>query len=266
MFKKGFIAIEAVIIAAVCILGGMAGTSAFLKNGQSAQARSAEAMNNTIDMIEEEFGIEFDAGEIPGDDETPIKKAPKSTVIKVLNQDGIGTDYTYGGQTMAFEDVEINTLENGGSYSGFASMNGTFTNCIINGTLVLFGDTTFIDCEFNISGDFYNVWIWGGANIAFENCTFYSDGKAVLLYSGADSSVFVKDCTFYDDGGLPDLKAAIEIANDYGRTYNLTVENTVVHGYEISDRGIVTGTTLWANKNSMGKDKLNVVVDGVDVY
>ena len=46
----------------------------------------------------------------------------------------------------------------------------------------------------------------------------------------------------------------------------LIVNNTVVNGYEINDKGINTGSTLWGNKNSMGTDKLNVVIDGVDVY
>ena len=61
-------------------------------------------------------------------------------------------------------------------------------------------------------------------------------------------------------------KAAIEIGDDYGSSYVLIVNNTVVNGYEINDKGIDTGTTLWANKNSMGKDKLSVTVDGVKVY
>jgi hypothetical protein len=73
-------------------------------------------------------------------------------------------------------------------------------------------------------------------------------------------------CTFNDNGGLADLKAAIEIGNDYGTSYELIVNNATVNGFEINDKGINTGTTLWANKNSMGQDKLNVVVDGVDVY
>ena len=76
----------------------------------------------------------------------------------------------------------------------------------------------------------------------------------------------INDCVFNDNGGLADLKAAIEIGNDYNSSYELIVNNTVVNGYEINDKGINTGTTLWANKNSMGQDKLNVVVDGVDVY
>ena len=44
------------------------------------------------------------------------------------------------------------------------------------------------------------------------------------------------------------------------------VISVFTNGYEINDKGINTGSTLWANKNSMGTDKLNVVVDGVDVY
>ena len=76
----------------------------------------------------------------------------------------------------------------------------------------------------------------------------------------------MNDCVFNDNGGLTDLKAAIEIGNDYGRTYELTVNNATVKGYEINDKGINTGSTLWANKNSMSKEKLNVVIDGVDVY
>ena len=76
----------------------------------------------------------------------------------------------------------------------------------------------------------------------------------------------VNNCTFNDKGGLSDKKAAIEIGDDYNKSYELIVNNTTVNGYEINDKGINTNTTLWANKNSMPKEKLNVVVDGVDVY
>lgn len=80
------------------------------------------------------------------------------------------------------------------------------------------------------------------------------------------SQLTVNGCTFNDTGVLPDLKAAIEIGNDYNKSYELIVNDTTVNGYEINDKGINTGSTLWANKNSMGKDKLNVVVNGLDVY
>ena len=51
-----------------------------------------------------------------------------------------------------------------------------------------------------------------------------------------------------------------------GTSFELIVNDTVVNGYEINDKGINTGSTLWGNKNSMPKERLNVVVDGVDVY
>ena len=88
----------------------------------------------------------------------------------------------------------------------------------------------------------------------------------MLLYGAANTKLTVNDCTFNDSGVLPDLKAAIEIGNDYNKSYELIVNNAKVYGYEINDKGINTGTTLWANKNSMPTNKLNVVVDGVDVY
>ena len=87
-----------------------------------------------------------------------------------------------------------------------------------------------------------------------------------MLYGQANTKLTVNNSTFNDNGGLADLKAAIEIGNDYNTSYELIVNNTVVNGYEVNDKGINTGTTLWANKNSMGQDKLNVIVDGVDVY
>ncbi|MBQ2837070.1 MAG: hypothetical protein IJE67_02965 [Peptococcaceae bacterium] len=175
-----------------------------------------------------------------------------------------GCDYSLDGATVTFKNITINTDST--TYTGYARCNGTYENCVINGTYTLYGDSTFKNCTFNVSGDVYNIWTWGAPNATFENCTFNSDGKAVLLYGTVNTNLTVDGCTFNDNGGLTDLKAAIEIGNDYGKSYTLTVNNTTVNGYEINDKGINTGTTLWANKNSMGTDKLNVVVDGVDVY
>ena len=64
-------------------------------------------------------------------------------------------------------------------------------------------------------------------------------------------------------------KAAIEIGDaSYGATptYNVTVSGTTVNGYEINNEGFNTGTTLWGNKNSMPAERLNVTIDGVNVY
>ncbi len=175
-----------------------------------------------------------------------------------------GCDYSLDGATVTFENVVINT--DSSTYTGYARCNGTYNNCTINGTYTLYGNSVFNNCTFNVSGDVYNIWTWGAPTATFNNCTFNSDGKALLLYGTENTKLTVNGCTFNDNGGLTDLKAAIEIGNDYGKSYELIVNNTTVNGYEINDKGIITDTTLWGNKNSMGTDKLNVVVDGVDVY
>ena len=175
-----------------------------------------------------------------------------------------GCDYSLDGSTVTFENITINT--DSSTYTGYARLNATYKNCTINGTYTLYGDSVFEDCTFNVTGDVYNIWTWGAPTATFNNCTFNSDGKAMLLYGTVNTKLTLNDCTFNDNGGLTDLKAAVEIGNDYGKSYELIVNNTTVNGYEINDKGINTGTTLWANKNSMGTDKLNVVVDGVDVY
>ena len=70
-FKKAYISIEVVILASIVIIGGLCGLSAFLKNGQNAQSQSAEAMNNVIDMIGEEFDFGVGGGELPGGGNLP---------------------------------------------------------------------------------------------------------------------------------------------------------------------------------------------------
>ena len=173
-------------------------------------------------------------------------------------------DYNLDGSNVTFNGVTIKT--NNQTSAGYARLNATYNDCVFENCYCLNGDSVFTDCTFNVSGNQYNIWTWGAPTATFTGCTFNSDGKALLLYGQANTKLTVNTCTFNDKGGLTDLKAAIEIGNDYGKSYELIVNNTVVNGYEINNKGINTNTTLWANKNSMGQDKLNVVVDGVDVY
>lgn len=187
----------------------------------------------------------------------------KVAVTKV-GTGGENCDYAFDGSTVTFESITITT--NSSTYIGYARCKGTYKNCVINGTYTLYGDSKFENCTFNVSGDVYNIWTWGAPNATFDKCTFNSDGKAMLLYGTENTNLTIENSVFNDKGGLTDLKAAIEIGNDYGKSYILVVNNTVVNGYEINDKGINTGTTLWANKNSMGKDNLSVTVDGVKVY
>ena len=192
----------------------------------------------------------------------------KVAVTKV-GSGGENCDYGLDGSTVTFESITITT--NSSTYIGYARCNGTYKNCVINGTYTLYGDSKFERCTFNVSGDVYNIWTWGAKNMEFDRCTFNSDGKALLLYQEGTNTVnlTVKSCIFNDNGGLTSKKAAIEIGDaPYGATptYNVTVSGTTVNGYEINNEGFNTGTTLWGIKNSMPAERLNVTIDGVNVY
>ena len=173
-------------------------------------------------------------------------------------------DYSLDGSTVTFDNLTIKT--NNQTYAGYARLKATYNDCYFDNCYSLNGDSEFNGCVFNVSGNQYNLWTWGAPNATFNNCTFNSDGKAILLYGTENTNLVVNKCTFNDKGGLTSKKAAIEIGNDYGKTYTLTVTDTIVNGYEINDEGINTGTNLWGNKNSMGTDKLSVTVNGVKVY
>lgn len=190
----------------------------------------------------------------------------KNAVLKSTQEGGEGADYDFDGSTVTFNGLTIDTSSHSGSYKGYARMNGTYNDCVIIGEYCLYGNSEFNYCSLNTSGDIYNIRTWGAPVAMFDHCTFNSDGKAMLLYGTANTKLTLESCLFNDTGVLPDLKAAVEIGNDYNTSYELIVNNTVVNGYEENDKGIPTGTTLWGNKNSMSSDKLNVVVDGVDIY
>ena len=194
----------------------------------------------------------------------------KDTVVTVVGDTGNQLNYQ-NGATLAFEGVTIQG-QTAGDFGGIAHVaKTTFVNCTFNGKLTLYGDATFINCTFINSND-YAIWTWGAKNAEFVGCTFNSGGKALLLYGGAGSTetpttnLTVTDCVFNDDDTLTTDKAAIETGNDYSAVYNLTVKNITVNGFAINPVGINTNSKIWANKNSMDRDHLNVVIDGVDVY
>lgn len=231
-------------------------------------AATEEAMSNAISSGK--TNIYLPAGDyvIPssaqGKTLTIKGTADTKVAVKKVGSGGENCDYGFDGSTVTFDGITINT--NSSTYIGYARLSATYNNCTFNGTYTLYGNSEFNNCTFNVSGDVYNIWTWGAPNATFNSCTFNSDGKALLLYGTENTKLTLNNCTFNDNGGLDDLKAAVEIGNDYNKSYTLIVNKAIVNGYEINDKGINTGTTLWANKNSMSKEKLNVVVDGVDVY
>ena len=242
------------------------GTAVISSNDELAAALSAG--NSTIYLTKGEYVIP-DAAK--GKTVTFIGTGNPEDVNVTVTTTGSyeNCDYGLDGSSATFDGITITT--NSTTYTGYARCNGTYKNCIINGLYTLYGESTFEKCEFNVSGDVYNIWTWGADEIEFTECTFNSDGKALLLYreKGGTVNLTVKDCTFNDKEGMDFRKAAIEIGDspyENKPTYNVTVSNTKVNGYEINDEGINTKTTLWGNKNSMPQGRLNVTVDDVVVY
>ncbi len=193
------------------------------------------------------------------------------TVIEVgMTNNGSGV---CDGSTVTFENLTINSPY--ANYQGFIRMKGTYKNCIVNGQYTLYGESEFIKTTFNITGDTYNVWTYG-TNSVFTDCTFNCDGKAVLVYTennNIDDTVTFNNCTFNDNGGLVDEhKAAIETgANAATVQHTLVINGCTVNGFDVTGEktgfgGTNLGTNVWGNKNLMTADKLDVIIDGVEVY
>ena len=185
-------------------------------------------------------------------------------VTNAITAEGGELNYQRG-SSFTFENLTIQAGE--GNFDGIVCDELTYKDCTIKGKLTLFGKATFINCVFdNTMANQYSIWTWGGTDVTFEGCTFNTNGKAILLYGGAAASnptnLVVNNCTFNERNSGAAGKAAIEIGNDYNATYTLTVNNATVNGFAA---GKNTGSTLWANKNSMDAAHLTVTIDGVKV-
>lgn len=182
-----------------------------------------------------------------------------------------GADYDFEGSTVNFYGLTISTEKNTyGNYEGWPRMTATYNDCVIKDNYTLYGDSVFNYCTLDVSGDKYNIWTWGADNVTFDHCTFNSDGKALLVYNQS-CNVKVSNCLFNDNGGLDTTKAAIETGADSINSgvvkYNIEVNDTKVNGYAVNTTNCNEVTTnLWANKNGLDHDHLNVTVDGSDVY
>lgn len=171
------------------------------------------------------------------------------------------------GSTFTFENLKVKAGE--GNYDGIVCDELVYKNCTITGKLTLYGKATFINCTFEntmSNPNQYSIWTWGGTDVKFDKCTFNTNGKAILLYGQATAAkptnLTVNNCTFKDRNKGTAGKAAIEVGNDYNATYNLVVNKATVKGFA---DGKNTGSTLWANKNSMDAAHLSVTIDGKKV-
>ena len=184
----------------------------------------------------------------------------KDTVVTIdtVNTNAGGADVTFKGVTIQGQTS--------GNHAGLGNgCNVSFVDCTIRGKISLYGEkASFVNCTLDNQND-YSVWTWGGKDVDFIGCTFNSGGKALLVYGEyVQTKIDIIDCTFNDDGTLDTDKAAIEIGSDRPTdSHNINIKNVTVNGFAA---GKNTGSFTWANKNSLPKERLNVVIDGVDVY
>ncbi len=194
----------------------------------------------------------------------------KNAVIKAEVVYPHDTKLTFDGVTVQFPST--------GDYYGFRHAKEViYRNCTITGQQFMYAaDVEFTNCTLENKANAYCVWTYAAENVTFTNCTFNTSGKAILVYNEMTTDNFVanitvRDCTFNDDDAQDVIKAAVETGSNGGNTetsnkYNLTFDCSTVNGFAVNDAGISTDSALWANKNSMDADHLNVVIDGVDVY
>lgn len=182
--------------------------------------------------------------------------------------------YVNGGSgTFVFKNMTIQRST--ATFAGMAHTASTsYENCTITGTYYVYETTAkFTDCKFNVTGDFYNCWLYGTSSATYERCVFNCSGKSIYVDGNGETGIDLttNTCVFHDNGGV-ESKAAIETGNTYGKRYSLTINSTTVNGFSTTEakspavEGAELGTNVWGNKNYMTKDKLSVTIDGTKVY
>ena len=198
--------------------------------------------------------------------------AGKNTIFDYSSQ--TYNKYVSGGNgTFVFKNMTIQRST--ATFAGMAHTASTsYENCIITGTYYVYETTAkFTDCKFNVTGDFYNCWLYGTSSATYEKCEFNCSGKSIYVDGNGEtgSDLTTNTCVFNDNGDVEN-KAAIETGNTYGKRYSLTINNTTVNGFSTTEAkspavdGAELGTNVWGNKNYMTKDKLSVTIDGTKVY
>lgn len=203
-----------------------------------------------------------------------IGESRENTKIKLYNTTS-GGDFCLANSTATLENMTIITeIKDWAGFQNAADL--TFNKCDFVNNLFLSGDATFNECHFTVTTNHYNVWAYSANSrnytATFNTCVFDCAGKSIYIDGNAGGSTTMNftGCTFNDnDGGATD-KAAIETGTTYGAgaTYNVNITGCTfdADGFAINPNGINTNSTIWANKNSMSADKLNIVIDGQEVY
>ena len=226
-------------------------------------ARTIEFANGTYDMTQ----LTAIAGKT-----LTFVGAGEETIFDYSSQ-GYNQYVNGGDGNFVFKNMTIQRST--ATFAGMAHTASTsYEDCTINGTYYVYETTAkFTDCKFNVTGDFYNCWLYGTSSATYENCEFNCSGKSIYVDGNGETGIdlITNNCVFNDKGGV-EKKAAIETGNTYGNRYSLTINDATVKGFSTTEAkspavtGAELGTNVWGNKNYMTKDKLSVTIDGEEVY
>ncbi len=171
---------------------------------------------------------------------------------------------------ITFDGVTVKWNEDNEGYQGLANAKKVvYKGCDIYGTQFMGGDADFEGCTFyaeNTAEKGYAVYGRGAGTLTFADCDFYTDGRALMLFQDQTTEVNVEmtECNFYDNGNYSSkAKAVVETGDGSYKTskFNITFTDCTYDGFE--ENG--STSPLWGNKDNIPYDRLNVVIDGVDV-
>ncbi len=178
------------------------------------------------------------------------------------------------GANLTIDGVNVNFPANSYMSNGYTGMNLAdgklvIKNATISGAQYLYVPTAeFINCVFENGADSYSICTYGAQNVTFTGCTFNTAGKAVLMYcdGAVTTNATLTNCTFNSDDSVADGKAAVETGDDGSKLseFNIDFTNCTSNGFDANN----STSPLWGNKanSNMPTDRLNVIIDGVDVY
>lgn len=186
------------------------------------------------------------------------------TVYNAQNDGEYGADYTFdGAKAVVFKNMTIDLGEH--NYNGFIRPETIiFENCVISGMLTYCGNqkAMFVNCEFTVKNDYYNMWIYTGKEMSYEfyGCTFSSEvGKFLHPYceAGASSlvtvSILISECSF---SGEKSNKAALNVKAVNNVAWYITIKNSTL-GENVSE---------WYNMATNVNDASTVTIDGKVVW
>lgn len=169
------------------------------------------------------------------------------------------TDGGFDGSKVTFNGVTIKTPETR-DRAGYARMSGVYNDCAIIGNYSLFGDSTFVGCDFDANVGEHCVWTYGAKNISFVDCDFTYGDRCVNVYTENGglgyATVSFSGCTFETDN--VNSKGAIEInSGSFKQKIEVNIEGCTAPAH-----GTMVGISGW---DSTYGANATVTVDGAVV-